>query len=322
MSAHLTLRQMQIFLAIADAGSTTAAARRVALSQSATSGALNELEALLGSQLFDRIGKRLVLNDSGRALLPQARALLGGAQQIESQFGLGAAAGGGTIGNSLRIGASTTIGNYLLPSLAASYLRAAPAAAIDMTIRNTREIAATVARLEVDLGLIEGPCHEPEVRARPWLMDELVIVCAPTHSLIRADPAAIVSLEALRSQRWLLREAGSGTRETVEQALLPHLHQWVQPMQVGSTEAIKQAAAEGVGIACLSLCAVQDLLDMRRLVVVNSTLPRLARRFYLIHHRQKQFSTDLQHFLSHCEGVGRESTEASERRPGRAPSHH
>ena len=74
-------------------------------------------------------------------------------------------------------------------------------------------------------------------------------------------------------------------------------------MQFGSTEAIKQAAAEGLGLACLSLCAVQDLLTLKRLVVVNSTLPRLSRRFYLIHHRQKQFSVGLQRFVAHCEAV-------------------
>ena len=88
---RLTLRQLLIFTAVADTGSTTAAGERVSLSQSATSGALNELESLLGAQLFDRIGKRLLLNDNGRALLPQARSLLDGAQEIESRFGLGSA---------------------------------------------------------------------------------------------------------------------------------------------------------------------------------------------------------------------------------------
>jgi DNA-binding transcriptional LysR family regulator len=301
---RLTLRQLHIFTAVADTGSTTAAGLHVALSQSATSGALNELEALLGARLFDRVGKRLVLNDSGRALLPQVRALLDGAQSIEEQFGVsGSADKGKGLATHLRVGASTTIGNYLLPSLVASHLHASPATGIDVTIGNTSDIAAAVARLEVDLGLIEGPCHEPELRARPWLEDELVIVCAPSHALVCDDLIARVGLKALRQQRWLLREPGSGTREAVEHALLPHLHQWVQPMQLGSTEAIKQAAAEGLGLTCLSLCAVQDLITLRRLVVVDSTLPRLARRFYLIHHRQKQFSASLQRFVAHCEAA-------------------
>lgn len=305
---RLTLRQLQIFTAVADTGSTTAAGRHVALSQSATSGALNELEALLGARLFDRVGKRLVLNDTGRSLLPAARALLDGAQGIENQFGVGGSSDRGSgLASHLRVGASTTIGNYLLPALVASHLRASMDSGldvhVDVTIGNTSDIAAAVARLEVDVGLIEGPCHEAELQARPWLDDELVIVCAPTHALVRDHLAARVPLKALRPQRWLLREPGSGTRETVEHALLPHLHQWVQPMQLGSTEAIKQAAAEGIGLTCLSLCAVQDLLTLQKLVVVNTTLPRLTRRFYLIHHRQKQFSASLQRFVSHCEAA-------------------
>jgi len=301
---RLTLRQLQIFAAVADTGSTTAAGRHVALSQSATSGALNEFEALLGAQLFDRVGKRLVLNDTGRALLPQARALLDGAEGIENQLGIGSA---GTkvqrtgVATRLRIGASTTIGNYLLPALVATHLDAEPGTGIDVTIGNTSGIAAAVARLDVDLGLIEGPCHEPELRARPWREDELVVVCASGHALVSGDASARVGMKALRQQRWLVREPGSGTREAVEHALLPHLHQWERPMQLGSTEAIKQAAAEGLGLACLSLCAVQDLLTLKRLVLVASTLPRLTRRFYLIHHRQKQFSASLQRFVAHCE---------------------
>ena len=294
---RLTLRQLLIFTAVADTGSTTAAGLRVALSQSATSGALNELEGLLGAQLFDRIGKRLLLNDNGRALLPQARAVLDGAQEIEQQFGQATAG----VATRLRIGASTTIGNYLLPSLVAGYLRTWPGTAIDVVIGNTREVATAVTRLEVDLGLIEGPCHESELRVVPWLEDELAIVASPSHALAAGDAPARVPLKALRQARWLLREEGSGTREAVEQALLPHLHHLQVDLQPGSTEAIKQAAAEGLGLACLSLCAVQDLVTLGRLVVLHTTLPRLTRRFYRVHHQKKRFSANLQRFVAHCE---------------------
>src|SRR5277367_4135508 len=112
---RITIRQLAIFVAVAEAGSTTAAGQRVALSQSATSAALNELESVLDARLFDRVGTRLVLNDTGRALLPQARAVLDGATAIEREFGLGAADGEAGAGAPLRVGASTTIGNYLLP---------------------------------------------------------------------------------------------------------------------------------------------------------------------------------------------------------------
>lgn len=305
---RLTLRQLLIFTAVADTGSTTAAGERVSLSQSATSGALNELENLLGAQLFDRIGKRLLLNDNGRALLPQARSLLDGAQEIESQFGLGSTgAATAPLVTRLRVGASTTIGNYVLPALIAGYSRTWPGAAVDVVIGNTRDIAAAVTRLEVDIGLIEGPCHEAELRVTPWLQDELVIVAAPTHALVQEGVQARVPLKALRQARWLLREPGSGTREAVEHVLLPHLHHLDGDMQPGSTEAIKQATAESLGLACLSLCAVQDLVTLGRLVVLQTTLPRLTRRFYLVHHQKKRLSGNLQRFVAHCERLEMES---------------
>ena len=298
---RITLRQLAIFTAVADAGSTAAAAGRVALSQSATSAALNELEAVLEARLFDRVGTRLVLNDTGRGLLPQARAVLDGAAGIERDFGLGAAANGSGAPSRLRVGASTTIGNYLLPTLIANWQRARPGAHVDVQIANTGAVAASVARMEVDVGLIEGPCHEPDVVAQPWREEELAIVCAPSHPLLGGDPTRRLNLAALRQAAWLLREPGSGTREAVEQALQPHLHQLREGLHFGGTEAIKQAAVEGLGFTCLSLFAVQDLVALGRLVRVRTTLPRLTRPLWLVHHRGKQFSKSLAAFIGFCQ---------------------
>ena len=298
---RITLRQLGIFAAVADAGSTAAAAGRVALSQSATSAALNELEAVLEARLFDRVGTRLVLNDTGRGLLPQARAVLDGAAGIEREFGLGATSGEALAPSLLRVGASTTIGNYLLPTLIARWQRARPGAHVDVEIANTGAIAAAVARMEVDIGLIEGPCHEPDVVAQAWREEELVIVCAPSHPLLRGDAATRLNVAALRQADWLLREPGSGTREAVEQALQPHLHALREGLRFGGTEAIKQAAVEGLGFTCLSSFAVQDLVALGRLVQVQTTLPRLARRFWLVHHRRKQFSRSLAAFIDFCQ---------------------
>ena len=298
---RITLRQLSVFTAVADAGSTTAAAGRVALSQSATSAALNELESVLGARLFDRVGTRLVLNDTGRGLLPQARAVLDGAAGIEREFGLGTVAGAAGAPSLLRVGASTTIGNYLLPTVVARWQREQPQAHVDVEIANTAAIAAAVARMDVDVGLIEGPSHEPELVARAWREEELAIVCAPSHPLLQGDPARRLNVAALRQATWLLREPGSGTREAVQQALLPHLHHLQEGLHFGGTEAIKQAAVEGLGFTCLSLFAVQDLVALGRLVRVQTRLPRLVRRLWLVHHRRKQFSRSLAAFIEFCQ---------------------
>ncbi len=291
---RLTLRQLQIFLAVCDCGSTAAAAEAVALSQSATSAALNELEDVLGVPLFDRVGKRLQLNDDGRWLLPQARQMRDAAVSIVEQYrqpGAASAAG-------LLIGASTTIGIYVLPRILGRLPALQGVCAPTLMIANTAAVAAAVADFSVDVGLIEGPCHLAEVQAEPWLGEELIIVCAPGDRL--AARRSKVPLSALRSAGWLLREPGSGTREAVEQALLPHLQALRPAAQLSNSEAIKHAAAAGLGIACLPRVVVQDLLETGRLHELRTALPPLQRHFYLIHRRGKVLSSRLAGFLQAC----------------------
>ena len=131
-------------------------------------------------------------------------------------------------------------------------------------------MVAAVQRLDVDAGLIEGPCHERGLQVTAWQQDPLVIVAA-------ADARARWSLDELRRARWLLREPGSGTREAVEQALLPHRAGFAQTLQLGNTEAIKQAAIAGLGLACLSRHALEEPLALGRLRVLETPLPALQR---------------------------------------------
>ncbi|GAB7533393.1 LysR family transcriptional regulator [Pseudomonas sp. 3A(2025)] len=289
----LSLRQLQIFCAIAQHGSTTSAAVAVSLSQSATSAALNELENALDTRLFDRAGKRLVLNDNGLTLLPQARRMLENAQQIETSF----LAGNTELKTRLRVGCSTTIGNYVLPLILGELHPSAPQLRVDVDMANSMTIARKVADFEIDLGLIEGPCHLPELIAEPWLVDELLIVAGHQHALAQQQS---VTLDDLHGAHWLLREPGSGTREEVQQLLLRHLHDLAQISQIGSSEAIKHTLAQGIGISCLSRWVVGDLLASKDLVELPHTLPVLTRRFFLIRHRDKFISPALERFRESC----------------------
>jgi DNA-binding transcriptional LysR family regulator len=293
---HLTLRQLEIFIAIGETGGTTAAAENISLSQSAVSAALNELESLLGTRLFDRVGKRLMLNDNGRMLLSQARSLLDAAHNIENQFSMP----GQAVAASLKVGASTTIGNYVMPSLVASFRDSNPAMRVEVHIGNTSEIAEEVANFKVDIGFIEGPCHEPELMVTPWLTDELVIVSSPGHPLARKQRSKKIAIKDLRDVEWLLREPGSGTREVVEQVLLPHLDRLNEGVIFGNAEAIKRAVAADLGISCLSRWVVADLIASRRLVVLETPLPQLSRRFHLVCHKKKFLSASLERFIHHC----------------------
>ena len=296
----LSLRQMQVFTAVAETGSTMAAADQIALSQSAVSSALSDMERLLGVTLFDRIGKRLHLNEEGRSLLIDARSLLEMARDIEARHGLQLRTSGQRSAPQLRISASTTVANYLLPDLVAAFARGEPGTEMDMAIGNSREVALAVVQLQADLGLIEGPCHEPELNVTPWIQDELVIACSPNHSLARLAGAR-VSLEQLRDASWLLREPGSGTREAVEQALLPKLHQLNTQIRLGGTEAIKRATRAGLGITCLSRFALQDMLSNGELIQLNTPLKGLRRSFYFVRHKKRVLSEGMNRFVEFCE---------------------
>ncbi len=300
---RLTLRQLQIFVAVARSGTTTAASAEIALSQSATSSAVNELERLLSLRLFDRAGKRLLLNDNGRALLPRALALLDGAAGIELMSRDGSAQA-----QSLRIGASTTIGNYVLPRLLARFVAAQPGHASawrsKVVIGNTAAICDAVAAFELDVGLIEGPCHQAALAVTPWHQDEMVVVTSPDSAWARMSLAGErVPMRTLREGVWLVRESGSGTREATDQSLLPHLRSYRRSIELGSSEAIKHAAEAGMGVACLSSWVVSDALEAGRLCRIATTLPRQLRQSHLVVHRDKQPTASLLAFVDQVSGA-------------------
>ncbi|NIE70636.1 DNA-binding transcriptional regulator YeiE [Pantoea sp. Acro-807] len=285
---HITLRQIEVFTEVLKSGSTTQASQVLSLSQSAVSAALADLENQLGVQLFDRVGKRLVLNEHGRLLYPRAVGLLEQAGEIEQLFREDSGA--------IRLFASSTIGNYLLPGMIAAYRRDFPALPLELSVGNSQDAIQAVADFRVDIGLIEGPCHEPDIISTPWLEDELVVFAAP-DSALQQQPVTLASLAAAP---WILRERGSGTREIVDYQLLSHLPQFQLGMELGNSEAIKHAVRHGMGISCLSRRVIADLLEAGTLAEVAVPLPRLTRTLYRIHHRQKHLSNALNRFLAYC----------------------
>lgn len=286
---HITLRQLDVFAEVLKSGSTTQASQMLALSQSAVSAALTDLENQLGVKLFDRVGKRLVVNEHGRLLYPRVVALLDQALEIEQLFHEDKGA--------IRVYASSTIGNYILPAVIARYRKSWPDLPLEMKVGNSQDVINAVADFRVDVGLIEGPCHSAEIIAEPWLEDELVVFAAPDSPLAHQP----VTLEALAAAPWILREKGSGTREIVDYLLLAHLPQFHLEMELGNSEAIKHAVRHGLGISCLSRRVIAEQLQSGSLVEVRAPLPRLVRTLWRIHHRQKHLSSALTRFLDFCQ---------------------
>ena len=290
---RFSLRQLEVFVAIAQGGSARSAAQRVARSQSAASAALAELEHTLAVELFDRIGRRLVLNENGRALLPGALALLNHAAELEGLFTEEHAA-------PLRLAASLTIGEYLLPSLIAQWQHQHPASRVRLNIANTSEVIAAVVNMDADLGFIEGSQTHPDLLVQPWLTDELMVVAAPGHAqgAVSTDK---LSKGQLRAATWILRELGSGTRQASDEWLIQHLGQVNVGFELGSTEAIKRLAAAGAGLACVSRYAALDDLRSGRLAEVKTSLPPSRRRLAMVLRKDKRLGRATLDFMAHCQ---------------------
>lgn len=286
-----TLRQLEVFLATARHENVTRAAQELAMSQSAASGALAELENQFEVKLFDRRGKRLYLSELGNQLRPEAERLLDQARAFEQ-----ALAGEDVVGG-LSIGATLTIGNYVAVSMIADFRRLHPMADISLQVANTETIAERVASFELDMGLIEGELHHPELDILHWRQDELVVFAAADHYLARAES---LSDQDLLAQRWIVREPGSGTRQAFERAMHGILPDLYVAMELQHTEAIKRAVEAGLGVGCLSRICLSDAFKRGSLVPLPVAGRDFRREWYLITHRDKFHSAALKEWLTLC----------------------
>ncbi|WP_300452942.1 LysR family transcriptional regulator [Accumulibacter sp.] len=287
-----TLRQLAVFVAVARHESVSRAAVELSLSQSATSMALAELERQYDMQLFDRFGKMLRLNELGQVLLPQAVELIERAAAVERIFEGRAGYG------KLRIGATLTIGNYLATLIVADFLKRHPESTLQLTVHNTATIVDQLARHELDLGLIEGSCRHPELIVEPWVEDELVVFAAPTH---RLAGKASATLTELAGESWIVREPGSGTRETLDQALRHHHWPMKIRLELEHTEAIKRAVEFGVGIGCISRLALREAFRRGSLVAIETPELDLRRYFRFLFHRRKFQTAGMREFIALCQ---------------------
>lgn len=295
-----TLRQLEVLVAVGREESVSRAAVAIALSQSATSMALAELEKQFNTRFFDRQGKRLQLNTTGRQIMPQAMELLDRAQQLESLLE-------GNIGaGSFRIGATLTIGNYLATLLIGDYMQQNPGSRVELAVQNTSTIIEQVAHFKLDLGLIEGDSYHPDLEITPWVDDELVIFAAPEHPLAKHTS---LNLQDLANETWILRESGSGTRQVFDAALRHQLPNLNICLELEHTEAIKRAVESGLGISCISRLALKDAFRRGSLVPLEIPGLDLKRQFNFVLHKQKFITSGISAFLTLC----RQVTEGVER---------
>jgi DNA-binding transcriptional LysR family regulator len=286
-----SLRQLEVFLAVARGESVSRAARELSLSQSAVSGALLELERQFDVALFDRVGKRLRLSELGRSIRARAEIVFEEARELEAILSNRSTPG------ALRVGATLTIGNYVAAPLLARYLRGDKDAQITLEVANTEEIGRRVENFELDVGLVEGELSRPNLEVTPWRGDELVVFSAPDHPL--AKKRSLTDRDLLGID-WILRESGSGTRQAFERAMTGILPELRIALELAHTEAIKSAVLSGLGMGCLSRLALGEAFRLRTLVHRPVPGRDFRRRFYFVLRRQKRLSAGTKRFLALC----------------------
>ncbi|MBN7796269.1 LysR substrate-binding domain-containing protein [Parahaliea mediterranea] len=287
-----SLRQLEVFLATARHENISRAARDLAMSQSAASGALKDLESQFEVRLFDRRGKRLRLSELGAQLRPRAENLLARAWELEQ------ALSGREVAGRLRVGATLTIGNYLAVPMIADFRRHFPDADVALTVANTEAIAEGVAGFELDMGLVEGELNHPDLETRHWRADELQVFAAPGHPLAGREALTDADLVGLP---WIVRESGSGTRQTFDRAMSGILTDLDIALELQHTEAIKRAVEAGLGVGCLSRISLVEAFARGSLVPLAVPGRDFRRQLNLILHRDKFHSSALVEWLQLCE---------------------
>jgi DNA-binding transcriptional LysR family regulator len=289
-SSSMNLHQLRLFSTVARLGSFSRAAEELHISQPSVSIQVADLERALGVDLFEQLGKRIYLTEPGRILDEYAHRILSLADEAETAL----AEVRGLRRGRIVVGAATTPGTYLLPQVIRRYQDRFPQVAVALEIGATARIQERVLRGELDLGVVGAGADDPHLAIEPWLDDELVIVAAPSHPLARMGG---VNARGLLEHRVILREQGSATRDTVERALRDAGLMLTPAMELGSSEAIKEAVAAGLGVAILSQMAVRVDIDAGRLVMIPTPDLVIRRRFYVAVHRQKRRSEALRSFL-------------------------
>lgn len=280
----MTLEQLRIFVGVAEREHMTRAATALNVTQSAASAAIAALEGRHGVALFHRVGRGIALTEAGRMFLDEARAILGRAAHAEQAL----ADYGALKRGALRLVASQTIAGYWLPPRLADFHRRYPAIGVTLSIDNSAGAARQVREGAAELGFVEGPIDEPALATWPVAHDRLALV-APAAAAPAAAPAAAGIDDAwIGAATWIVRERGSGTRASFEEALR---RRGIDParldiaMTLPSNEAVRTAVEAGAGVAVLSALVVARAVAAGDLHELPLALPR--RPFHALRHRER-----------------------------------
>ena len=279
---NITIRQLEIFIAVSRAESYTQAAKVIHLTQPAVSMQIKQLEHQLGVPLFEQLGKKIYLTEAGKEIYQYARNILDQLDEMETFIdnikGLNQ--------GKLRISVATTA-NYFAPTLLSTFYKRFPGVTVTLDITNRQTLIQQLGENEVDLVIMGQPPKNMALDATPFMDNPLVIIAPPEHPLARKKS---IPLSRLEEEVFLVRESGSGTRIAMENFFKTHNLQLTTGMEISSSEAIKQSVSAGMGLAIIQVDAIQTELTLKRLVILDVEHLPIQRHWYIVHRKGKRLS--------------------------------
>lgn len=287
--------KLKVFCAVAETKSFSKASEIIHLTQPAVSLQIQALEELYETKLFDRSSTTITLTPAGEILYRYAKEILSlyasAAREIGELTGL--------VKGSISLGASTTIGNHVLPTVLAEFRQNYPKIRVRLFVGNTRRIIELLNASTIDLGIVEGDVTRQKLKVERLLQDELVVIVSPQHPWAKKKE---VSIFEVTKEPFIMREEGSGTRQIIEKYLSRHglgINDLKITMMLGSTEGIKEAVESGIGISIISRWAARKENRYGALKLLSIKEERLYRDFSLISPKNAIMSHAVSEFLDY-----------------------
>jgi DNA-binding transcriptional LysR family regulator len=287
--------KLKVFCTVAETKSFSKASEIIHLTQPAVSLQIQALEELYETKLFDRSSSTVSLTPAGEILYRYAKEILALYAAAEKNIGELT----GLVKGSISVGASTTIGNYLLPNVLADFRRTHPKIKVHLFVGNTKRIVEYLNSGNIDFGIVEGDITRQKLIVEKLIVDELVVIIPPLHPWAKKRE---VSIYDVVKEPFILREEGSGTRQIIEKYLNKHgisTHEMKASMMLGSTVAIKGAVESGVGVSIVSRWAARKESKYGSLKLLSIKEEKLLREFALIHQKNSIASHAVDEFLSY-----------------------
>lgn len=288
----MTIRHLKIFLAVCSNNSnTTKAANQLHMTQPAISLAIRELEQYYGVTLFDRIGRRLKITEAGQRFWEYSSHIISLFDNMEKgmkdwdSFGI------------LRVGSSITIGSQFLPNYVKAFYDRYPSTEVRAVVGPSDQLEQKILNNELDFALIEGVSHIPSFVSEEYMEDHLTVIASANSNFHQGE---CISIEKFREQNFLLRERGSGTRETFER-VIEEAGFSVSPIwEAMSTTALVNAVINGLGIAVLPHRMMVGPLEHGLIIAIHVKGLHFRRKFHIVYHKEKFLTSSAKAFMELC----------------------